>query len=78
MELASIALQGLQQADVQLGSAGKIASLGGSASGGVNIDNVDLSAEVVALMTAKNQFSAILGTLKTLDEVQRHAIDLMA
>jgi flagellar hook protein FlgE len=52
--------------------------LGGSASAGVNIDNVDLSAEVVALMTAKNQFSAILGTLKTLDEVQKHAIDLMA
>jgi flagellar basal body rod protein FlgC len=39
---------------------------------------VDLSAEIVALMSAKNQFSANLSTLKTANQIQKNVLDLMA
>ena len=79
MDLSAIALQGLQQADVQLETAAaKIASSGASSPDGANLDSVDLSAEVVALMSAKNQFSVNLSTLKTGDEIQKSLIDMMA
>jgi hypothetical protein len=79
MDISSIALQGLQQADVQLGNAAsKIASSVASVFNGVNMDTVDLSVEAMALMSAKNQFSAILSTMKSVNEIQKHSIDLMA
>jgi hypothetical protein len=79
MDLSSIALQGLHQADARLESAGsKIASFGASSPGGANQDAVDLSAAVVALLSAKNQDSANLAVLKTADEIQKNSIDLMA
>jgi flagellar hook protein FlgE len=39
---------------------------------------VDLSAEIVALMSAKTQFSASLSILKTADDIQKNALDVMA
>ena len=80
MDLTGIALQGLQQADVQLNQAAAgIASYGAAASTtGANVDTVDLSAEVVALMSAKNQNAVNLKTLQTGNEIQKTTIDLMA
>ncbi len=74
MDLSAIALQGLDQAQAQLEAATTgIASAAASPS-----DTVDLSAEVVALLSAKNQFSLDLTALKIANQTQRNAVDLIA
>lgn len=79
MDPSAIALQGLQQADVQLeAAASAIASGGGTSANGSNLDVVDLSAEMVALMSAQASFSANLATLKTVDQIQKNVIDVTA
>jgi flagellar hook protein FlgE len=79
MNLSAIALQGLHQAGARLESAGsKIASLAASSPGAANQDTVDLSAAVVALLSAKNLYSANLRTVKTADEILKTSIDLIA
>jgi hypothetical protein len=79
MDLSVIALGGLQQAAAQLEKAAtRIASFGAGSPDGVNVDTVDLSAEIVALMSAKNQTSLNLGTLKIADEIQKNTIDMIA
>ncbi len=79
MDLSAIALQGLEQGQVQLqNAAARLAGAGAESPDGAGLDTVDLSMEIVALMSAKNQFSANLSTLKTADQLQKNAIDLMA
>jgi len=79
MDLSAIALQGLQQANSQLNQAASgIASFGATSSEGAALDTVDLSAEVIALLSARTQTSANLATLKTADEMQKSTIDLIA
>lgn len=79
MDPSSIALQGLQQADTQLDAAASaIASAGATSANGSNPDVVDLSTEMVALMSAQNSFSANLATLKTADEMQKTLLDVTA
>jgi hypothetical protein len=79
MDISAIALQGLQQADSQLESAAaKIASFGASSSDGGGVDVVDLSAAVIALLTAKNQALVNIGTLKTAAEIQKTLLDVRA
>jgi flagellar hook protein FlgE len=78
MDLSAIALQGLQQAQVQLGNAATRLAGAGASPGGANLDIVDLSTEMVALMSAKTDFSVNLSLLKTVDQIQKDAIDLMA
>jgi len=79
MDISAIGLQGLQQANAQLDSAAsKIASLGASSPAESNPDTVDLSAAVVALLSAKNLYAANLGTVKVADELQQTTIDLIA
>ena len=79
MDPSSIALQALQQAEVQLNAAAaKIASAGASSPDGANLDVVDLSAEMVALMSAQSAFEVNLSTLKTADQMQESLIDLTA
>jgi hypothetical protein len=79
MDLSSIALQGLQQADTQLASAAsKIASFQSSTPPGASVDTVDLSAAVVALLSAKNSYSANAATVKVAEEIQKTTIDLLA
>jgi len=74
MDISSIALQGLQQAAVQLESAAaKIADAGASSAG---VDAVDLSAETVALTSAQVQYDANLATLKTADQVEQNLVKL--
>jgi flagellar hook protein FlgE len=79
MDISAIALQGLQQADAQLEKAAiKIAAYGASSPDGANLDTVDLSAEVVALMSAKTDYLTNLKTLQTANEIQKNVIDLTA
>jgi hypothetical protein len=74
---SSIALQGLQQADVQLTAAAtKIASADASSRDAANLDVADLSAEMVALMSAQTAFGVNLAPLKTVDEMQTSLLDL--
>jgi flagellar hook protein FlgE len=77
MDPSSIALQALHQANAQLETAAaKIASAGATSPDGAPVDIVDLSAELVALMTAQNLFEANLATLKTNDQMQKALIDI--
>ena len=77
MDPSSIALQALQQADVQLETAAaRIASSNSPDAG--NLDVVDLSAEMVALMSAQNLFDVNLATLKTADQMQKSLMDVTA
>lgn len=79
MDASSIALQGLQQADVQLNrAAAKIASAGATSADGANLDVVDLSAEIVALMSAQSAFEVNMRTLKTADQMQKSLLGVTA
>jgi len=76
MDPSAIALQGLQQAEYQLDAAAAgIASGGAQSSDQGNVDVVDLSAEMVALMTAQTQYDANLATLKTADQVEQNLVN---
>ncbi len=77
--MSSIALQGLDQAEAGLtNSAVQLAGAMATPVAGANVDTVDLSAEVIAQMSAKNEFAANIATLKTSDEMQQATIDMMA
>ena len=79
MDISGIAVQGLDQADAQLTQAAtEIAAYGGNALDGANLDVVDLSAEMVALMSAKVDFAANLKVVETADQVQKSLIDVNA
>jgi flagellar hook protein FlgE len=79
MDISSIALQGLDQASAQLdAAASQIASAGAVSPNGANLDVVDLSAEMVALMSAQNAFQLNLATLKTVDQMQTVLLDVKA
>jgi flagellar hook protein FlgE len=79
MDLSAIALQGLEQSQAQLENAAtRLAGAGAGSPDGAGVDIVDLSAEIVALMSAKTQFSANLSTLKTANQIQKSALDVMA
>lgn len=78
MSAISIALVGLETANTQLNNAAaQIADYGtDSASGNGPVDVVDLSSEMVALMTSQNSFDANLATLKTADQMQKAVVDI--
>lgn len=79
MDVSAIALQGLDLAQTQLERAAtRLASAGTLSPDAANVDSVDLSAEMVGLLAAKNQFSVNLKTLKIAGEIQQNLIDLMA
>ncbi len=69
---ATAALSGLQQAESRVNAiAGKIAVSDN------NNDSVDLSTQAVALIQAREDFSANIGTLKVVDEMQKSLFDLL-
>ena len=79
MDLSTIALQGLQQANAQLNSAASsIASFQSSTPAGANLDTVDLSDAVVPLLSAKNLYSANLATSKTAEQISQSTLDILA
>lgn len=65
MDLSAIALQGLQQADVQLqAAASNLANAGASTPDGANLDVLNLSSQIVALNSAKTLVDLNLSTLR--------------
>jgi len=79
VDISNVALDGLHRAEVKLEKAAtRIASFGADSSGGAKTDTVDLSAEMVAVMSARSEFSANLKSLETAGEEQKSLIDLMA
>jgi len=79
MNVTGIALQGLQQAETQLDAAAAgIASAGAKSANGSNVDVVDFSSEIVALMSAQILYEANLATLKTADQVEQNLVNLTA
>ncbi len=72
MGIQAIALQGLEQAQSHVDHAAR------RISGAASSDSVDLSAETVALLSAKNAFEANLKLAKTADELARGAVSLLA
>jgi hypothetical protein len=79
MDISAIALQGLQQAQVQLeSSAVRLASTGVASPEGMPVDTVSLSEAAVSLLAAKNSFSANIGVLKIANELQKNIVNLLA
>jgi hypothetical protein len=78
MDIADIALQGLQQADLQLNQAAAAIAAAGGSSDGSSPDAVSLSAELVALLSAKNNFAVNVASLKVAESVQKQALDVTA
>jgi flagellar hook protein FlgE len=79
MDLSAIALKGIAQAEVQLEAAAtSLASAGAATPDGANLDVVDISKEMVALMSAQTLFALNISTLKTADQIQKAVIDLTA
>jgi len=77
MDVSSIALQGIAQAEAQLeAAASAIAQAGNSSADGANLDVIDLSVEMVAMMSAKNQFELNISTLKTANEMRKSLLDV--
>ena len=77
MDVSSIALQGLQQAENQLDAAAAgIAREGTGSSNAGNVDVVDFSSEMVALMSAQILYEANLATLRTADQVEQNLVNL--
>ena len=72
MNVSSIALQGLNQAQDQLQSTARRIAGAGSPT-----DSVNLSDAAVSLITAKNDFEANLNTIKVDDQMQKSTINLL-
>jgi flagellar hook protein FlgE len=75
MDSSSIVLHGLHQAAIQLETAAlRIASAGSPDN--LTVDAIELSAEIVALMSAQTVFESNLATLKTADQMQKSLLDI--
>jgi len=79
MDVMSAALQGLEQAQSKVDqSAVRLSHLNAQDANGMPTDTVDLSQEMVSLITAHNDFSVNIAVLKTGDEMVRQAVNLLA
>ena len=74
--LWGIALGGMEAAQQSLETAGR--RLAKAADPGTAADAIDLSAELVTLLSAKHQFTANAQVVKVADEMQKQAVDLFA
>ena len=77
MDISSIALQSLEQAQVQLEAAATAIAGAGASPSEAGVDTVDLSTAVVALLSAKNQVALNVSVLKTADQTQKNLIDVL-
>jgi flagellar basal body rod protein FlgG len=81
VEISAIASQGLQQAQDRVDqTAAQIAAEGAAAvsQNGPPVDAVDLSQQVVGLMSARDSYEVNLKMLQTGNELDRQTIDLLA
>jgi hypothetical protein len=74
VEIASIALGGLHRASAQFEKAAAQVTTAAIPDKG---DTIDLSTAAVAMLTARNDFSANLAAVRVGDEMERTAIQLM-
>ena len=75
MEIQSIGLAGLEKAQEKLAAVAKRLSGGGASSAGSpGSDSVDLSAEMVALLEAKNASGANLKAVETANELASQSL----
>jgi flagellar basal body rod protein FlgC len=76
MDILGIAQQGMAQAQTQVEkTANRIAGINAPSS---STDSVSLSDDMVALLSAKNQFAANVAVAHTADEMQKKTLDLLA
>ena len=75
MEIQSIGLAGLEKAQEKLAAVAKRLASGGQAAAGGDV--VDLSAEMVALMLAKNASGANLKAVEVANEMASQSIDVL-
>ncbi len=79
MDLSAIALRGLDMAQAKLERvANLLVAVGEASPEAAPVDTVDLSAAVVSLLSARNEFAANIKVLRTADDMQRQVLDLMA
>ena len=83
MDLSSIALRGLDQAQTRferaaLGVAGVLAGVTGASPDGAAIDTVDLSLAMVSLLSTRTDVEANIKLLKIANDMQGQIIDLLA
>ena len=79
MDPSSIVLQGWRQAEVQAETAAAaIAGVGGASAHGNNPDVVNLSAEMLALISAQTSIAANIATIETVDPKQKTLLDVTA
>ncbi len=77
--IASSSLQGMQKAQAQLNkTAANIAALPAAADTPPTTDTLDLSTDMVNLISARDNFMANVGAAKTGDEMQRTLLNMIA
>lgn len=76
--IGASALQGMQNAEAQFQkAAGRIAQLPAAVDPGAVGDTVDLSAEIVAMLSARDNFMANVEVAKSGDSMQRALLSLV-
>ena len=78
MNFSAIALQGVEQAQIQLEAAASSVASAGASPDGANLDTVDLASGITGLSSAQAQLQLSLSTLKTADQIQQNILDLLA
>ena len=79
MDLSSIALRGLDQAQTRFErAAAGVVDVTRASPDGAAIDTVDLSTAMVSLLSTKNEVEANIKLLKIANDMQRQVIDLLA
>jgi hypothetical protein len=79
MNISAIALDGLNQAQASFEqSASRLSAMTTPGPEGGSIDTVDLSASIVEMLSAKQNFAANVNVLKTADHIERQALDILA
>ena len=76
MDISAIALQGLQQAGERLDQAAARIASAGALSDQADVNAVDLSGQLVALLSAQNQYDFNVQTMKTAEQVQKAILDV--
>ncbi|HEV3330554.1 MAG TPA: hypothetical protein VG096_06220 [Bryobacteraceae bacterium] len=77
MQIFASALQGLNAAETKLDQTASRISRATVGTGAAS-DSVDLSTELLNLLTAKELYAANLKSLQTGNEIARHTLDILA
>jgi flagellar hook protein FlgE len=77
MDVTGIALGGLEAAQSALETSAKRLAGVGTTSADGTVDGVDLSTEMVALLSARQQFQVNARVIHTADEMQKSLVDLL-